>query len=520
MRAPTLKDLPEIKWLEGIGIEGGRWVFSFETLGGLSIMIEFNHDDALLMIHYLEEARKTRGWPLPERFEARKGRVDRQPPIRVTKMGGVYLGTDDEFASIQFESGEDEVFDMTLPKGQVVRLLSVATVILRVQGWGTYAERCFFHEGRERCRATQKSGRKFCDTHDEIFSGRSNKEIIEQAAEHLSHMISRQGAGYTFQGDIDAETMGSFASLLSELGSRGYIQDDVAKAIRAIAEEKKIIESLAKRSSDPKWKRFEKLAFGVHLLREDGAQVSYNQTIVGLRTGRPRQVDICVRYERVGQQHFVMVECKDEEVSISQVEGFNTKKMDVGADHVVVVSARGFQEGAMAAARAYDIDVFHLSEESVGWTESIRTHVHEIPWPRSIDFDMPPAKLQEKTPSFAVRLTATPFVNDLQHTSTNLATIVRDVCLWAHQVKLPLPCIVDARFDEGMAFRPPNSSVFIPVYGLKLTLDRYEVEMRQALDFPPHTVRYRFSDEKSGAVESIDPIEVNKALHKRRQDIE
>ncbi len=524
MSSSSVRKLPPFRRLQGVAPEEERWIFLFVSDGGLSIGISFSYDDTLLMLFCLEEARKSRGWALPRDYQAKILRLPRQPLIRGTRMEGFSLDAEDKYANVRFEA-DGELVGIRIPKDQVVRLLAIAAGILRSRGWGTHNERCFFYQGAVRCRFPRAMSGSFCERHNVEYANLSDRDLFEQAARYLRRSsrirrADREGQPSREFDHLDqANARSVFATLVSELIGRGYTHGDVVQAVGAMAQENGIIEPLAKNSRDPKWKQFEKLAFGIALLKADGAEVTFDETITGLKTGRPRQVDICVRYDRNGEIYFAMVECRDKKVSIDQVEALHTKKKDVGADHVVVVSSAGFQKGAHAAAKAYHIDIFKLKELAVDWTEEIRTHVNKLPWPRSIEFDMPQVPVVNGAAPILAQLTETPFVNDADGTSTNLGFIVRDVCIWAHESRFRLPCEVHIKFDPGMSFRPPQTSVFVPVYGVKMVLSRYKVETQQRLEFPPHTVEYRYTNEMTGKAESFVPAEVDKALHRRRKDL-
>jgi hypothetical protein len=179
---------------------------------------------------------------------------------------------------------------------------------------------------------------------------------------------------------------------------------------------------------------------------------------------------VCVRFRQGFSDYLAIVECKDEKVSIDQVESLSKKQEDVGAARVILVSSKGFQKGAIAAAESYGIDTHVLTEERADWTRSVRKHVHELPFPRGIEFDMPPVPESMRGPGRFAKYADIDFVDSNRGAPFTLATIARDVSLWAHKSKLPLPCVVELNFEDGTAFKPPGQQTFIPVNGLKIEL--------------------------------------------------
>lgn len=352
----ALRTLPRIRRIHGVGLDLEEWLISLETEGGLPIHLLFPHDELLVLLQYLSKASRARGWTSSDSARPRRFNVPRQPPIRIMKMSGVYLGTDDDGAVVQFDAGSDEIMEYFLPKSQVMRLLDLLHFQLRRREWAISEERCHHYFARDRCRRPRATGRPFCDQHAKQFEKRSNQSLLESAADAFDRMICENAEGkVTFSGDFDAAE--DFTNHLSEFASRGYEQDEMTKAIGLFMKER----DASRAPKDPKWRRFEKLAFGIYLLRAEGAEVTFDEQIVGRRTGRSRQVDVCIRFRKQFSSYFAAVECKDERVSIGEVEELKTKREDIGADRIIVLSSGGFQQGAIEAARAYGIDAHELT---------------------------------------------------------------------------------------------------------------------------------------------------------------
>lgn len=125
-----------------------------------------------------------------------------------------------------------------------------------------------------------------------------------------------------------------------------------------------------KPSKEKKWKSFEKLVYEIQSALSPKAKVTPNDFILGVESGKKRQIDISVR-ENVGQfEILVILECRDlaRPVDLPQVEAFVQKVRDVRANKGAVVSARGFTDGAMQLANHHCIDVFGaIDTKSTDW---------------------------------------------------------------------------------------------------------------------------------------------------------
>jgi hypothetical protein len=125
-----------------------------------------------------------------------------------------------------------------------------------------------------------------------------------------------------------------------------------------------------KSEKDPKWKRFEKLAYEIQKEFAGTAQVTLNDSIPGIDSKTKRQIDISIR-EQIGQYPIlVVIDCKDykEPVDVKAIEEFSTMVRDVRANKSAIVSSNGFTEAALNVAKTYGIDTFRLVDtESVDW---------------------------------------------------------------------------------------------------------------------------------------------------------
>jgi hypothetical protein len=110
---------------------------------------------------------------------------------------------------------------------------------------------------------------------------------------------------------------------------------------------------------EKKWKLFEKLVAAINKVRVKGGDVRWNEWING------RQFDVTIRF-RLGElyEHLVVIECRDEKdrIEAQAMDAFVTKSKDAGANKAIMVSAAGFQSGAITVSERHGIDLFTLTE--------------------------------------------------------------------------------------------------------------------------------------------------------------
>ena len=108
----------------------------------------------------------------------------------------------------------------------------------------------------------------------------------------------------------------------------------------------------------PHWQKFERLVAAIHVAKEKGASVTWNEDIEG------RQFDVVVRFKFQFYDHLVLIECKDwsRPVKVEKVDAFVTKSKAAKANKAIMVSASGFQDRARGVARENGIELFTLKE--------------------------------------------------------------------------------------------------------------------------------------------------------------
>jgi len=122
--------------------------------------------------------------------------------------------------------------------------------------------------------------------------------------------------------------------------------------------------------NEPKWKRFERLVCEIQKGMTGSAKVVLNDSIVGVDSKVPRQIDISIR-EQIGQYSIlVIIDCKDhaDPIDVKGVEEFAGLAHDVRANKGAIISSNGFTEAAKSVARNHGIDTFRLLDtEGVDW---------------------------------------------------------------------------------------------------------------------------------------------------------
>jgi len=458
----------------------------------------FPVNEALQLNEYLGMAIKQIGWFVPDQVSNQIHRVpDQVYEIRIT--GGIYI-TDDVNFSLTMQP--DVPLNFTLSFRESVRLSCLIDMVSKEQGWIPLGERCYYTEHGHRCQLPRKGTSNFCEQHRNKFSNIENKHILNMAADMFKRTLTvNNDKKIAPSGDMTA--FAEFTNCLNELVSRGYTQKEATECIGELAKSKGVFDDFdTKIGTEPKWKKFEKLILGIHLLKREGAEIKLDDHITGKRSKRQRQIDISLRFNQGYYDYLAVVECKDTLVTIDMVESFKTKLEDVGAHRGIIATSKGYQSGAVEAAKAYAIELCKLSEETTDWTVKVRENVHELPFPTNIELDHDPVHQEQQVQPSYILWRELIFVDE-KGEGTNLAEIIADSCKWAHERNIDLPCIINLKFGMGMRFCIPSSSTAIPIYGLQITLERHHLKIKQSVDLPPKVDKYIYSD-----VNGIHKIEV------------
>ena len=114
-------------------------------------------------------------------------------------------------------------------------------------------------------------------------------------------------------------------------------------------------------------KGLERFIAAIHKQIETGAEVRWGEKIRG------REFDVTIRNKDRDQTVLTVIECKDlsKRVSVSAVEAFVTKAADVDASRVIIVSAKGFQRGAILTAEKHRVELWTLAEFVEDWPSRV-----------------------------------------------------------------------------------------------------------------------------------------------------
>ncbi len=120
-------------------------------------------------------------------------------------------------------------------------------------------------------------------------------------------------------------------------------------------------------SLEPDWKAYESQIHRVvkgMFSKKANLRVAVNEMLLGL-SGIPRQVDVSIRFDDDGASRLGIVECKhlNKKVDIGKVDGMIGKQRDLGADFGMIVSSKGFSDGAIAHAKSSDIQLQMVEHE-------------------------------------------------------------------------------------------------------------------------------------------------------------
>ena len=114
--------------------------------------------------------------------------------------------------------------------------------------------------------------------------------------------------------------------------------------------------------ADAVWADFEKLAYEIQRDLAGSAHVTLRDTIEGVESRSPRQIDISIRQQVGPHSVLIIVDCKDHRspIDLNVVEQFISVVRDVRANKGALIASRGFTASALTLARNQGIDTFTL----------------------------------------------------------------------------------------------------------------------------------------------------------------
>ena len=111
-------------------------------------------------------------------------------------------------------------------------------------------------------------------------------------------------------------------------------------------------------------KEFEELVASLSNCLHEKAIITPNDKLIDKDTGKKRQIDISIRMTDGPTSFLGIVEARDRsrKVGVPYLEEVKSKRDSVGAHKAFIVSNKGFTTTALDKARAYDIELFSLSQ--------------------------------------------------------------------------------------------------------------------------------------------------------------
>lgn len=363
-------------------------------------------------------------------------------------------------------------------------------------------DNCLFLTNRIECPKPRAKPHFFCDEHKLVFASLDNPTLLEGTARSMKAMtcVSKDKK---ITAKADPVLTDAFINRLHEVLSRGYSSEEALNAIGDVIQEKGILDDQLKAiGKDPKWKRFEKIVAGVHMLQAQGAEVRFNDRIRGKKTNSSRQIDVSIRFKEAFYDYLTIIECKDtgRKVEVGEVEAFSKKMEDVGARHGVMVSPHGFQKGGIGTAEFEKIELFTLKEIKSDWTKQIKANVFTLPFPESVEFDYP---YFEPAPPTEEPLTLN-YGTIILYDSQKNAVLLTDI-IWRaarYIVKKGLPATQRARipFDPPLLYQFPSTTFYTPIHALIINFQPSRFALGYEIDLPPKLISYRYSDLKEERV--------------------
>jgi hypothetical protein len=113
---------------------------------------------------------------------------------------------------------------------------------------------------------------------------------------------------------------------------------------------------MVKRGSSKPWLEFERIATEIQRQLAPNATISHDERIIG-KSGLERKVDITVRQPVGPYPVLIAFDCKwhSRRVAVADVGAFAEQAEDIGASIGVIISNRGFTDGAFRVAASRKI---------------------------------------------------------------------------------------------------------------------------------------------------------------------
>jgi len=245
---------------------------------------------------------------------------------------------------------------------------------------------------------------------------------------------------------------------------------------------------------DPKWKKFEKIVAGINILKNKEAIVKFDDHIQGKKTQRKWQVDISIRFKENLDSLLTIIECKylTRKVSVKDVRAFYTLKDDLGANKGIMVSAKGFQGGAIVTAEVYGIQLYTLTETYGKGIDKTITPVTICDFPIHFSIDA------EDVPSYSAtkNVSLDDFIfYGIDNKPLHIRKLIADIMAEGMRRGESYPLQVRYEFDQPMRIHLPTFQSSTVAYAINFEIGDLEIksEAREIL-VTPQGVNYHYAD--------------------------
>ncbi len=102
-----------------------------------------------------------------------------------------------------------------------------------------------------------------------------------------------------------------------------------------------------------KWRKFEELVADIQRALDPNVELTTNERIRGRFTGKLRQVDIALRHHAGGHAQLIIADAKDRKrkIDVREFDSIMGLGKDVGANLVIIVSAKGYTSSVLSKVR-------------------------------------------------------------------------------------------------------------------------------------------------------------------------
>ena len=125
-------------------------------------------------------------------------------------------------------------------------------------------------------------------------------------------------------------------------------------------------------------------------------KIEKNSKIVG-RSGVSHEIDILIKYMILNEERLAIIECKNfhkDKVKKSDILILNSLVNDIPFSHGIIISASGFQTGALDYAKSYGIETISYNESKIV-LESTKNFINAV-LPTDYDIAQPFYTIMEK----------------------------------------------------------------------------------------------------------------------------